>query len=377
MSIADRHAPLIDKKKRGIVQPRLTSEITSAIRDRNAQLKKARTSNCSQDWQQYKSMRNRVTNLIRKSKNTYNQRLIERNCNNSKSFWKIVLQILPFNMKNRSSCIMVDGNLVSDPETIAESFNDYFCETIRRLGRSFTSAVRNSCSTLHNLTSFTSQNKPIFQFQVITEQFTETYLHNLKQGKSTGLDNMPARLMKDSADIIAGPLTKILNMSLSVGQFPSEWKSARTVPLLKSGKPEIMDSPISILPIASKILERAVHTQLYSFLSSNNLLSPYQFGFRKQHSTETASICLTDTIQRNMDHGRLTGAVFVDFSKAFDTIDHRKLLSKLEALGINGAELNWFTNYLSDRRQSVHYQNALSDSSVITSTFCNFCQRNA
>jgi hypothetical protein len=86
-----------------------------------------------------------------------------------------------------------------------------------------------------------------------------------------------------------------------------------------------------------------------------------------------------------MDHGRLTGAVFVDFSKAFDTIDHRKLLSKLEALGINGTELNWFTNYLSDRRQSVHYQNALSDSSVITSgvpkgsilgprsTFCNFC----
>jgi hypothetical protein len=73
---------------------------------------------------------------------------------------------------------MMDGNLVSDPKTIAESFNDYFCETIRRLGRSFTSAVRHSCNTLHNLTSFTSQNKPIFQFQVITEQFTQTYLNS-------------------------------------------------------------------------------------------------------------------------------------------------------------------------------------------------------
>jgi hypothetical protein len=83
-------------------------------------------------------------------------------------------------------------------------------------------------------------------------------------------------------------------MSLSVGHFPSEWKSARIyiVPLVKSGKPEIIDNyrPISILPIASKILERAVHKQLYSFLTNNNLLSPYQFGFRKQHSTETASI---------------------------------------------------------------------------------------
>ena len=113
-------------------------------------------------------------------------------------------------MKNRSSCITVDGNLISDTKTIAESFKDYFCETIRRLGRSFTCAVRNLCNNLHNLTSFTSQSKPIFQFQAITEQFTQTYLHYLKQAKSTGLDNMPARLMKDSADIITGPLTTVI-----------------------------------------------------------------------------------------------------------------------------------------------------------------------
>ena len=90
----------------------------------------------------------------------------------------------------------------------------------------------------------------------------------MKLGKPTGLDNMPVRLMKDSGNIIAGPLTKILNLSISYGQFPSEWKVARIVPLLKSGKPELMDNyrPISILPIASKILKKAVHIQLHSFL---------------------------------------------------------------------------------------------------------------
>ena len=97
------------------------------------------------------------------------------------------------------------------------------------------------------------------------------------------LDNMPARLMKDSADIIAGPLTKIRNMPLCGGKFSSERKLARIVPPLKAGKPETVDNyrPISILPIASKILERAAHSQLYSFLTSNTLLGPYQFGFRK------------------------------------------------------------------------------------------------
>ena len=219
------------------------------------------------------------------------------------------------------------------------------------------------------LVASTLHTRPIFQFVEITEQFTRDYLQNLKLGKSTGLVNMPARLMKDSADFIAGPLTKGLSLSIARGQFPSGWKAARIVPLLKSGKPELMDNycPISILPIASKILEKAVHIQLHSFLTANNLLSPYQFGFRKQHSMEKACISLTDTIRHSMDQGRLTGAVFVDFSKGFDTFDHEKLLSKLQALGIHGIELKWFTDYLSDHVQSVHYQNVLSDPNPIVS----------
>jgi hypothetical protein len=187
------------------------------------------------------------------------------------------------------------------PKLLQKVSKIIFFETIRRLGWSFTCAVRNLCNNLHNLTSFTSQSKPIFQFQAIIEQFTQTYLHNLKQAKSTGLDNMPARLMKDSADTITGPVTTVIFLTclclLINFQVNGNQHVYRLyiVPLLKSGKPEKIDNyrPISILPITSKILERAVHKQLYSFLTSNNLLSPYQFGFRKQHSTETASIFLS------------------------------------------------------------------------------------
>lgn len=80
--------------------------------------------------------------------------------------------------------------------------------------------------------------------------------------------------------------------------------------------------PISILPTASKLLEKAVHAQLYSYLSQHKILSPYQCGFRKAHSTETAALSFADTIRRNIDQGHMTGAVFIDFRKAFDSIDH-------------------------------------------------------
>ena len=100
--------------------------------------------------------------------------------------------------------------------------------------------------------------------------------------------------------------------------------------------------PISILPTVSKLLERAVHHQLYQYLREHNILSPFQCGFRKCHSTEFAALSLADTIRRNMDQGMLTGAVFIDFRKAFDTVNHDLLLQKLSYMGVLDKELAWF-----------------------------------
>ena len=120
--------------------------------------------------------------------------------------------------------------------------------------------------------------------------------------------------------------------------------------------------PISVLPTISKVLERVVHTQLYDFLAKEKLLSPYQCGFRKGHSTELAVLSFTDSIRRSMDQGLLTGAVFIDLRKAFDTVDHDLLLEKLtKGYGVTGKELGWFKDYLTDRRQVVTVQSTLSD----------------
>jgi hypothetical protein len=143
---------------------------------------------------------------------------------------------------------------------------------------------------------------------------------------------------------------------------PDDWKAAFVIPLFKKGKKDNVDNyrPISILPAVSKLLEKVVHTQLVSYLQEHHLLSPYQCGFCKQHSTTFAALSFADTIKRNIDQGHMTGAVFVDLRKAFDSIDHSLLLKKLYNLGIRNRELNWFENYLSGRTQIVGVNGASS-----------------
>ena len=162
-------------------------------------------------------------------------------------------------------------------------------------------------------------------------------LCSLKSGKAVGLDRIQAHLLKDYADIVAKPVPFIINTLLRTAQVPSDWKSARVIPLFKKGKADEMDNyrPISILPVLSKVLEWAVHIQLYKYLQQNKILAPYQCGFRKCHPTEFAALSFSDNIRRNTVHGQLTtSAVFIDLRKAFDTVDNAVLLGKLSNLGI-------------------------------------------
>jgi hypothetical protein len=162
-------------------------------------------------------------------------------------------------------------------------------------------------------------------------------------------------MLKDVASVIAGPISYIINLSLRSGQVPTDWKVAQVVPLHKSGSTTDTNNyrPISILPIVSKILERAVHYQLMDYLERNNLLSENQFGYRNKRSTELASALFIDSIRKSGDKGLLTGAVFLDLSKAFDTLDHSKLLDKLKCFGIKGLAHTWFIDYLFQRSQIV------------------------
>ena len=158
--------------------------------------------------------------------------------------------------------------------------------------------------------------------------------------------------MKDCAKAISGPLTHLINLSLKSGVVPSDWKVAKVTPIHKGGSKEDFNNfrSISVLPVLSKILEKTVHKQLLDYVE-NNLLSKHQFGYRKKRSTELATILLADNIRKDVNKGNLVGAVFVDLSKAFDTLSHSVLLRKLNLYGISQTSQKWFCDYFFNRKQ--------------------------
>ena len=154
---------------------------------------------------------------------------------------------------------------------------------------------------------------------------------------------------------MAYPLTVLFNLSVQQCKIPGEWKKAKVTPLYKSGAKSDPKNfrPISVLPVVSKVYERLIHNQLASYFDENNLLCRFQSGFRKKHSTETAVTYFADQILMGMDKGLVTGAVFIDLAKAFDTIDHDVLIHKLKHYGVSDDSLLWFKDYFCARKQFV------------------------
>ena len=193
-------------------------------------------------------------------------------------------------------------------------------------------------------------------------------LLSLKANKAIGLEKISARLLKISAHTIAPSVVKLLNLSIRISQFPKLWKCAKITAIFKSGDRTNASNyrPISILPTQSKILERVVHLQLYQYLITNNLLSNKEFGFRKGFSTTTALTSFADEVLLNMEQGKLCGAMFIDLTKAFDTVDHQIMLCKLSEIGLSETALHWFRSYLTGRQQCTSCGNELSEELPVT-----------
>ena len=174
-------------------------------------------------------------------------------------------------------------------------------------------------------------------------------------------------LWNQGSDAVAPFLVFIFNTSLKHGIFPDDLKTARISPIHKSGDKKIRGNyrPISILSIIAKLFEKLVCAQLNSFLTENNILSSCQSGFRKNYSTASALLANTDSWLLNMDAGMINGVLFLDLCKAFDTVDHGILLSKLSIYGIQNKALDWFKSYLHNRTQYCRVNSATSSTRKI------------
>ena len=245
--------------------------------------------------------------------------------------------------------ININGNIDNECEHIAEHLNDYFVNIGPTLASESVCSFVNE-ELLCNSTDVNSQ----FNFHTINESSTLKNLKNLKISKATGVDGIPAKILKLSYNIISPSFTYIFNLSISTGVFVDDWKRARVTPVYKSEYRRKCEDyrPISTLPIISKIFEKEIYGQLYQYLINNSLFSRFQSGFRLKHSTLSLLIQMCDNWFEKMDNGELTGLKSIDIRKAFDSIDHKILLRKMhERFGIQGLELKWFQSYLTKRSQ--------------------------
>ena len=360
----DQHCPIKEKQIKGSFPEWINGDYIKLCKDRDYYFSRAHKFNNDDDWKMARHLRNKANKLNRSLKKNYCTKAINDNVNNSKMLWNTIKKLIPKNNSSVSSVRTHAGFTTSNKET-ADQFNSYFTSIGNTLASrfKFDDTVKFDHCNTNDINNNTDKDNDHFKFDIITPDFVFDEICNFSGNKSSGIDNVCMRLLKLAAPIVCHPLAYICNLSLFTSHFPSKWKVAKVTPIYKDGDKSDVSNyrPISVLPILSKILERVVHDQLYEYLTRKNILHPCQSGFRSNHSTNTTLIDVTEYILNNMNEGKVTGAIFLDLKKAFDTVSHKLLLKKLNSYGITGNSLQWFKSYLEDRSQAVNINSTLSD----------------
>ena len=188
-------------------------------------------------------------------------------------------------------------------------------------------------------------------------------VNGCKSKTSTDCDDIDFRLIKSVITSIVKPITHIFNLSFQTGTFPEKMKIAKVIPLFKSGSKNDFNNyrPISLLPQLSKILEKLYSNRLNTFTKTCVILNPCQYGFREKMSTTQALVKVVSEITNSLNKRKHSIGVFIDLQKAFDTVDHQLLCTKLEFYGIRGVAYQWIKSYLSNRTQYVSYEGHKSE----------------
>ena len=242
------------------------------------------------------------------------------------------------------------------PDVTPDQLNDFFVS----VGPRVAGEVRDMGQTRDVPCRLPRVGACAFQLAPLTLSGLRAVVHGMNGSAACGEDGVSILLVRLSFEAIGTVLLHLVNSSISLSEVPDSWKHSLVFPIHKSGDPSNPSNfrPISIVPVIAKIVERAVHQQLYGYLSMNHLLSHIQQGFRPRHSTETALITISDHILSANDRGEISLLCLLDLSKCFNVIDHTKLLTKLQLYGI---DISWFSAYLRDHTQSLSFTDKLGN----------------
>ena len=297
----------------------------------------------------YRNFRNKINKLITNAKNSYYINRFKECKNNIKKTWDIINN-LAGRKQNRDSIqkLFVNENLVTNEQNIADSFIEHFCNIANDLDHSL------PCNNISPIKYVNSCNLKSFYLFPVSINECINLISDLKITKSE-VHKIPVKIFKSLKEILAYPISKLLNLSFKYGKFPKCMKQARLTPIFKKGDKLNANNyrPIASLPYLSKIIERCITNRILKFYEHTNFFSKFQFGFRKGKSTTLSLIELTENIYKSLNSKDYHLSVFIDLTKAFDTVNHQILLKKLELSGIRGIVLDWFSSYLLNREYFV------------------------
>ena len=347
-SLLDKHAPYktfkITKKDK---TPWINSDIKNLMDLRDDKKNSFNETENKDFLTEYKILRNKVTAMRRQNQIKIFNDNLNNNVKNSKDFYREAknLNIVPpkneqtrvnFSANKLNTAFVANNNAVIDNLLIDEQIRELY-----------------------------NKNQPCihkFNFQPITELEVKKIVRGLKSN-SCGVDNINSFILKLLINRISPIITDIINTSFEHNTFPLKWKMALIKPIPKIPFP-IKESdfrPISLLCTMSKIIEKAANKQICEYLVKHSLLDPYQSAYKPGHSCTTAHLKIIEDILEAMDDSEVALMVLLDFSKAFDTVNHRLLLEKLSILGFQKNSLDWISSYLSNRQQKVLTDNDQSD----------------
>ena len=300
-----------------------------------------------------------VNTLRRELKRSFFAEKLSEAGKNSRAAWRILHDFIGKSSGKGSTCrtFLRNGTAVTGDSAIAESFCDFFTG----IGPALASKVR--APPGGSYASYLGDSPRVSAaFWLTTPEEVESLCRDLDVSKGPGHDGFSPSVLRWISKEISAPLSGLINACLEVGFFPDFLKVARITPVFKSGDPTQFGNyrPISVLSVISKIFERVIQGRLLGFLKKQGHILSSQYGFRRGHSTYMAILDMVENIHKAWEKGEHCLGIFIDFKKAFDTVDHSILLRKLYRLGIRGAPFELIRSYFSNRKQYVVFNGAES-----------------
>ena len=352
----EKHVPSVKPSNKAKKKPWLNREALNLVQNKKKAWKKYRMCRSKDNFQKYAEARNKATRACRNAKLNYEKLIAVNIKNDSKSFWNYVRS----QSKTRTGISDLegsDGTLSSSDYQKAEMLNTFFTSV-------FTEEDLSNIPTLEKR----SFEECLNQVKVTPEK-VQKKLKNLKTSKSPGIDNIHPLLLKECSAELCQIITMLFKQSIQDGSVPDMWRKASVTPLFKKGEKHVCANyrPVSLTVILCKVLESFIRDEIMHHMEKYNLFTTHQHGFRQKHSCVTQLLEVVEEWSDTLERGGNVDCIYLDFAKAFDTVPHQRLLTKLDAYGVTGQVLRWIESFLYNRKQQVRVGSACSSWSDVKS----------